>query len=138
MTTAVKSIDEIKAELESIRAKKAPKLLREKRDWYGLVYCDSNGWASIADFGTGGVWLGKTDEIIPYLKKLGINGENIDRVLLAVKDFRAEHKIMPLNSSEMPLRGSRKGLHNANKGITPIAKSNRAISGQKHSKISGK
>ena len=64
---------------------------RYKKDfWYGLVYCDSNGWASIVGEKLEGGWLGKTDEFIPYLKSRRIDGENVDMVLLAAKEFRAE------------------------------------------------
>jgi hypothetical protein len=93
MAAAVKTINEIKAELEEVRAKKkaeqkqAGKTPPEKKNWYGLIYCDSNGYASID-----GIWLGKTEEIMPYLKKQKINGENINSVLAAVEDFRAEKK----------------------------------------------
>ena len=89
MLTAIKSIDEIKAELEAVRAKKVTPE-RQKRDWYGLVYCDSNGWASIVGGDFKGIWLGKTNEIIPYLKGRGIKGENVDIVLQAVKEFWSE------------------------------------------------
>ena len=86
-----KSIDEIKAELEEIRAKKdSNKPLPSKKDWFGLVYCDSNGYASIIGNNGEGIWLGRTDEIIPYLKKRHITGERVDTVLGAVEDFRAE------------------------------------------------
>jgi len=91
MTVAVKHIDEIKAELETIRAKKAAnKPERDKRDWYGLVYCDPNGWASVIGDDLEGIWLGRTDEIIPYLKSRRINGQNTDMVLQAVKEFWSE------------------------------------------------
>ena len=64
---------------------------RYKKDfWYGLVYCDSNGWASIVGDKLEGIWLGKTNEIIPYLKSRRIDGENVDMVLQATKEFRSE------------------------------------------------
>lgn len=89
--TDTKSLDEIKAELEEIRAKKeAAKAPSGKKDWYDLVYCDSNGYASIIGKNGEGIWLGKTDEVIPYLKKRHITGERVDTVLGAVEDFRAE------------------------------------------------
>ena len=92
MTDAIKTVDEIKAELDEVRAKKQEaKPSRDKVDWYGFVYCDPAGYASVADF-DGGTWLGKTEEIIPYLRKHGINGDNVDTVLLAVQDFWAEKK----------------------------------------------
>lgn len=69
MPVAVKHIDEIKAELDTIRTKReSNKPKRDKQDWYGLVYCDSNGWASIIGDNLEGIWLGRKDEIIPYLK----------------------------------------------------------------------
>lgn len=88
----IKTADEIKAELDALRAQKEnerPTL--EKKDWYGLVFCDPGGYCSIADL-DGEIWLGKTDEVIPYLKKNRVDGENIGSVLLAVEDFRAEQK----------------------------------------------
>lgn len=91
MPTATKSLEEIKAELEEVRAKKeAAKAPPGKKDWYGLVYCDSNGYASIIGKNCQGIWLGRTDEIIPYLRKRHITGERVDTVLGAVEDFRAE------------------------------------------------
>jgi len=93
IATRPKTVDEIKAELDNVRAKKkaeqkqAGKTPPEKKGWYGLVYCDSNGFASID-----GIWLGESAEIIPYLKKQGINGENINSVLVAVEDFRVEKR----------------------------------------------
>lgn len=70
--------------------RKAP---RYKKDfWYGSVYCDSNGWSSIVGDKLEGVWLGKTDEIIPYLRSKGIDGENVDMVLQATKEFWSEKK----------------------------------------------
>jgi hypothetical protein len=98
VATKPKSVDEIRAELEVIRAKRkaerkdGERVLPTKKDWYGLVYCDVSGGASIADFDGGGIWLGKAAEIIPYLKMRGINGENLDSVLLAVEEFREEQK----------------------------------------------
>ena len=71
---------------------------RYKKDfWYGLVYCDSNGYASIVGNQSSegvleGVWLGKTDEFIPYLKSRRIDGENVDMVLQAAKEFWSEKK----------------------------------------------
>lgn len=64
----------------------------KKAFWYGLVYCDSNGWASIIGGNDNGIWLGKTDEFISYLKKRGIDGGNVDMVLQAVKEFWSEKK----------------------------------------------
>jgi len=71
---------------------------RYKKDfWYGWVYCDSNGWASIVGEQSSegvlqGVWLGKTGEFIPYLKSRRIDGENVDMVLQAAKEFWSEKK----------------------------------------------
>jgi len=86
---AVKPIGEIKAELEAIRAKKEAERTTTggKRDWYGLVYCAPNGYASIIGRNSEGIWLGKTDEIIPYLKSKEIDGTNIDSVLITVEEF---------------------------------------------------
>ena len=96
MSVTVKHIDEIKAELETIRTKKeANKPERDKRDWYGCVYCDSNGWASVIGDNGKGIWLGKTSEIIPYLKSRGINGENVDMVLQAVRQLHSKEDPKP-------------------------------------------
>lgn len=90
ISVETRSIDQIKAELEEIRAKKEAQQPPGKKDWYGLIYCDSNGYASIIGKDCEGIWLGRTDEIIPYLKKRHITGERVDTVLGAVEDFRAE------------------------------------------------
>ena len=96
MPVAVKHIDEIKAELETIKSKKETnKPKRDKRDWYGLVYCDSNGWTSIIGHNLKGTWLGKTDEIIPYLKSRRIDGENVDMVLQAVRQIHSMEEPKP-------------------------------------------
>jgi len=97
IATQLKSIDEIKAELEALKAKKdAKKATRQgKRDWYGLVYCDSYGWCWIADFENGEVkdiCLGRTEEFIPYLRERRIDGENVTGVLMASQEFSAEKK----------------------------------------------
>ena len=94
--TKPKTADEIRTELEELRAKKAAKKAAApgKRDWYGLIYCSGSGWCSIADFDESGqvkpMWLGKTDEFIPYLRRRNIAGENITTTLAALEDFRAE------------------------------------------------
>lgn len=96
MLVAVKHIDEIKSELQTIRAKKeANQPDRGKRNWYGLVYCDSNGWASIIGDNLEGIWLGKTDEIIPYLRSRRIDGENVDMVLQAIKQLHSKEEFKP-------------------------------------------
>jgi len=59
-----------------------------KDSWHGSVYCDSYGHAWIDNFEP--VYLGKTDEIVPYLKGKEINGENVDMVLQAAKFFWSE------------------------------------------------
>lgn len=97
-----KDIETVRQQLAKEPKPVKPKIEREapryKKDfWYGLVYCDSNGWASIVgrtspEGAFEGVWLGKTDEIIPYLKSKRIDGENVDMVLQATKEFRSERK----------------------------------------------
>jgi len=62
----------------------------QKDSWYGLVYCDSYGHAWITGKQFKSVHLGKTDELIPYLKSRGIDGENVDSVLIAAEEFRSE------------------------------------------------
>jgi hypothetical protein len=97
-----KDIETVRQQLAKEPKPVKPKIEREapryKKDfWYGLVYCDSNGWASIVgrtspEGAFEGVWLGKTDEIIPYLKSKRIDGENVDMVLQAAKEFWSEKK----------------------------------------------
>ena len=87
-----KTFNEIQEELEAVKAKKKNKKPREKRDWYGLVYCGDNGWTSIIGDNCQGVWLGKTNEIIPYLKSKHIDGEKVDSVLMAVEEFWSARK----------------------------------------------
>lgn len=96
MQATVKNIDEIKAELETVKAKKeANKQGRDKRGWYGCVHCDPSGWASIIGDDCRGIWLGKTSEIIPYLKSRHIDGENVDIVLQAVRQLHSEEDPKP-------------------------------------------
>jgi len=121
MPVATKSIEEIKAELEEVRAKKeATKSSPGKKDWHGLVYCDSNGYASIIGKNGQGIWLGKTDEIIPYLKKRHITGERVDTVLGAVEDFRAEKQAETLQGDFAGPRVSKSHSgHSATKNQQP-------------------
>jgi len=133
MPVATKSIEEIKAELEEVRAKKeATKSPPGKKDWHGLVYCDSNGYASIIGKNGQGIWLGKTDEIIPYLKKRHITGERVDTVLGAVEDFWAEKQAEILQGDFGGPRVSKNAsCHLATENgttniFTPTKKNNRA------------
>lgn len=116
-----KSIDEINAELEEIRAKKKSKQPPPgKKDWYGLVYCDSNGYASIIGKNCQGIWLGRTDEVIPYLRKRHITGERVDTVLGAVEDFRAEKQAELLQGDlEGPRVIKNQSCHSAMKNQQP-------------------
>jgi hypothetical protein len=94
--TAVKHIEEIKVELEIIKTKKETnKPKRDKRDWYGCVYCDLNGWASIIGDNLEGIWLGRKDEIIPYRKSMHTDGENVDMVLSAVRQLHSKEEPRP-------------------------------------------
>jgi len=66
--------------------------LRHKKDlWYGLVYCDSYGYAWTADFETSGevgpISLGSISKFIPYLKRRGIDGEDVLEVLMAFREL---------------------------------------------------
>jgi len=64
-----------------------------KDSWYGLVCCDAYGHSWINDLVDGeakSVYLGKTEEFIPYLKDRDIDGENVLRVLNALQQFRSE------------------------------------------------
>ena len=92
-----KDIESAKRELleqpKPIRPKVEVEGPRYKKDfWYGLVYCDSNGYALIVGDELKGIWLGKTGEFIPYLKSRRIDGENVDMVLQAAKEFWSEKK----------------------------------------------
>ncbi len=117
MAVVTKTVEEIRAELEEIRAAKQ-ETRSEKKDWYGLVYCDSNGWASIVGNKLEAVWLGKSAELIPYFKGRHIDGENIDEVLIASAEFRSERKSQ---SYHLAMR------NDAILVITPPSKSNRII-----------
>ena len=71
----------------------------KKDSWYGNVYCDSNGYASVTGNGLEGIWLGKTGELIPYLKSRGIDGENYNMVIEAAEEFRTEKKSQSCHSA---------------------------------------
>lgn len=127
VATKLKTVDEIKAELEEFRSKKEVEgeSLCEKKDWYGLIYCGANGYCSIAVSSENGgtpLWLGKTDEFIPYLKKRGVNGENIASVLSALEDFRAEQKNQenpPKAKNKKPRVSKSQSCHSATKNPQP-------------------
>jgi hypothetical protein len=98
MITKIKPLDEIKAELEEVRAKNSqgPAPEPTRRDWYGLVYLGKDGYCSISTFEDGEekpVCLGRSIEFIPYLRDQGIDGNNVDKVLAAHKKFQAEQKV---------------------------------------------
>lgn len=112
----MRSVEDIRSELDAIRAKKEQRRPSGKRDWYGLVYCGSNGGASIVGDDLKGVWLGKADEIIPYLKSRRINGEDVNMVLQASKEFWSERKSQSYHSDTKSV---------APCPITPTAKPNR-------------
>ena len=59
---------------------------------HGLVYCDSYGWAWIADLQLKNVCLGRTDEVIKVLKDRKVNTEDAAQVLQAIKEFQTEKK----------------------------------------------
>lgn len=113
-----------------IRPKVEQEAPRYKKDfWYGLVYCDSNGWASIVgktspEGAFEGVWLGKTDEIIPYLKSKRVDGENVDMVLQAAKEFWSEKKSQSYHlatNNNTPSRvRQKKGSHRINLKKDPL------------------
>ena len=84
-----KAREELSKQPKPIKPKAEGEKPRHKKDfWYGLVYCDSYGHAWIDNFKS--VYLGKTDELIPYLKSKRIDGENVDMVLQAAKEFQSE------------------------------------------------
>jgi hypothetical protein len=94
MTTKIKPLDEIKAELEEVRAKKAAQnsaTEQTRRDWYGLIYLGKDGYCSISTFENGEekpVCLGRSIEFIPYLRDQGIDGNDVAAVLAAHKKFQ--------------------------------------------------
>jgi len=105
MTQAVKRVRITQKDIEKAREEltQAPPVIpsrpkeREKPQykkayWYGEIYCDSDGYASILDGDLEGVWLGKTDEFIPYLRSKGIDGGNMGLVFQAAKEFHSEHE----------------------------------------------
>lgn len=67
--------------------------LRHKKDfWYGLVYCDFYSYTWTADFETSGevrpISLGSISKFISYLKRRGIDGEDVLEVLMAFRELR--------------------------------------------------
>lgn len=110
MPVAVKNQDDIKAQANALRSKRQAdqeKKAKEKKDWYGLVYCDANGYASIIGPEGSGIWLGKSSEIIPYLKSRGIDGENVNSVFQAAEELQAEQKEDQKNQ-EIPAKAKNK------------------------------
>jgi len=126
MTIAVEQ--NIEEQLKAARTKRQAEQdakERHKKGWYGLVYCEGE-YASVADFGGKGICLGRTDEIIPYLKSKGINGENINSVIHAAEDFRAEQKEGQKNQekpvkakNEKPRKPKTQSCHLALKNAQP-------------------
>ena len=94
VATRPRSVEEIKADLEAIKAKKEVKpKIREKPGYYGLVFCDDYGWCWLADDSLQTKCLGKTEEVVPYLKKRKISGEDVDGVFKAIKTTPREKKM---------------------------------------------
>lgn len=95
--TRPKTVDEIKAELEALRARKQAEVqAKDRRGWYGLVYLHTDGYCSITDFENGEpklICLGRSIEFIPYLRAQGIDGNNIAEVLAALKKYQLEQKV---------------------------------------------
>lgn len=98
IATKPKSVDEIKAELDAVKAKKEAEQAapEKKKDWHGFIYCDAYGWCWIADIEKSGevknICLGRTEEFIPYLRRRGIDGTNVINVLIASQEFLTEKK----------------------------------------------
>lgn len=119
-----KDIEAAKRELlrqpKPIRPKVEQEAPRYKKDfWYGAVYCDSYGYASIIGNDLQGIWLGKIDEFIPYLKSKRISKEDandFDKVLNAFQEFRSEKKSQ---SYHLAIKGR------ANHNSIPPCKTNR-------------
>ena len=100
-----KTLEEVRAEAKSI--KDGWKKERHKLDWYGLVYC--RNWASVSDENSNPIWLGKSNEIIPFFKERGFDGNNVDVAIVLAKEFE-ELKNNAVESPQRALRGSRKGV----------------------------
>ena len=101
------TLEEVKAEYQSRKHK--PEKERQKKDWFGLVYCRE--WASVSDENSRPIWLGKTDDLIPYYKERGFDGENVDVAIQLAKEYTETLKNDVLKSPEITLRGSRKGVN---------------------------
>jgi hypothetical protein len=81
-----------------------PKAKREKSQWgkdfwYGEIYCNSSGYASIVGNDLKEIWLGRTDELIPFLKHKGIDGENYNMIIQAAQELREEKKSQSCHSA---------------------------------------
>ncbi len=99
--TRVTKLDIAKAREEILAQPKLEKQTIEKLDtepkwskdkYYGLIYCDSYGWAWIADLKLENIPLGKTEEVIKILKDRQVDTEDVAQVLQAVQEFQAEKK----------------------------------------------
>lgn len=94
-------------QLKELRAKRqAEREIRErqKKGWYGLVHCGE--YASISTESSKPIWLGKSSEVVPYLKQNNVDGENLMTVLSVMEGF-SERKTDPPERPEMPLRASK-------------------------------
>lgn len=94
-----KDIERARQELAQVKESPPtrPKAEKERKNWgkdfwYGSVYCDSYNHAWISGQQLETVYLGRADEFIPYLKGKGVDGENVDLVLIAAKEFQSEKK----------------------------------------------
>jgi hypothetical protein len=97
----VTKLDIAKAREEILAQPKSVKQTIEKLDtepkwgkdkYYGLVYCDSYGWAWITDLQLETICLGKTEEVTKVLKDRRVDTEDVAQVLQAVKEFQTEKK----------------------------------------------
>jgi hypothetical protein len=97
----VTKLDIARAREEILTQPKPEKQTIEKLDteprwgkdrYYGLVYCDSYGYAWIADLQLDTIPLGKTEEVIKVLKDRRVDAEDVAQVLQAIKEFRQEKK----------------------------------------------
>jgi hypothetical protein len=99
--TRVTKIDIAKARQEILTKPKQDKQTIEKLDtepkwgkdkYYGLVYCDSYGYAWIADLQLETICLGETKEVIKVIKYRQVDAEDVAQVLQAVKEFQTENR----------------------------------------------